>query len=63
MRLLVQFLSDLFALRNCSDLVVIWGTISRRDRQVCDLLHGGPTAKRLGVFPQCEVTRPALSIT
>jgi len=29
-------------------------TISCPNRQVCDVLHGGPTAKRLAIFLQCE---------
>ena len=35
------------------------GTVSRSNRQVCDRVQGGPTAKRLAVFLQCEVKRLA----
>jgi hypothetical protein len=43
-------------------------TISRPNRQVCDRLHGGPTAKRLAVFaavdeaafgPTCVAAQPS----
>ena len=39
---------------------VIWGRISRTNRQVCDRLHPGPTAKWLAVFaaPACRRNRP-----
>jgi hypothetical protein len=30
--------------------------------EVCDRLHGTPTAKRLTVFLRCEMTRLALSV-
>jgi hypothetical protein len=36
-----------------------WGTISRVKSGFCGLLNGGPTAKRLAVFLQCEMTRLA----
>ena len=35
------------------------GRISRLKMEVCDRLHGTPTAKRLTVFLRCEVTRLA----
>src|SRR5580704_10356218 len=35
--------NGLVVLHACSDSLVIWGTISRRDRQVCDLFHETPS--------------------
>ena len=34
----------------------MWARLSRLKSKFCDLLHDGPTAKRLAVFAQCEVT-------
>jgi len=32
------------------------GRLPRLNRQVCDRLHGGLTAKRLGVFLRCKMS-------
>src|ERR1039458_9349436 len=39
----------------------MWGRILRTNRQVCDLIHGGPTAKRHAAFLRCKMTQLALS--
>src|SRR5450756_1239694 len=38
-----------------------WGRILRPNRQVCDLIHGGPTAKRHAAFLRCKMTQLAQS--
>jgi hypothetical protein len=40
----------------------MWDRIARLELDFCDLLHGGPTEKRLAVFPRCKMSFMAQAV-